>query len=93
MYANFLLGTLTITETAKLSLKRIPYDLIARHAINDHGTLTAREQRRNEIAMKTVGKMLSRYRVDPTDPGKGNVLVVTSATWDSTLVQLEGESA
>lgn len=91
MFANFLLGTLSITESAQLKLKRIPYDLICRHAINEHGQLTKRELRRNEINMMTIGEIMSRYRVDPTDNSLGNVVVVTHATWDETLVKLEGE--
>lgn len=48
MYANFLLGNLRVTEPAKIKLKRIPLDLIARHAVNDHGNITAREAKCNE---------------------------------------------
>jgi len=91
MRANFLLGTLAITEAARSTLKRIPYDLIARHAVNEHGLLTRRELRRNEIAMKTIGEITSRYLVDPTDASKGTVLVVTQSTWDETLVKMENE--
>lgn len=91
MQSNFLLGTLRITENARASLRRIPYDLIARHAVNEHGQVTRREDRRNQIAMKTIGEITSRFRVDPTDPTQGNVLIVTYATWDETLVKLETE--
>jgi len=91
MYSNFLLGTLRITDAAKMRLKRVPYDLIARHAVNDHGALTGREVRRNEKSMKTIGEIMSRYRVDPTDAAQGNVVVVTHATWGETLVKLEDE--
>ncbi|MDP2371974.1 hypothetical protein [Rhodoferax sp.] len=91
MYSNFLLGNLRITDGAKIRLKRIPYDLIARHAVNEHGDLTNREIRRNEIAMKTIGEIMSRYRVDPTDASLGNVIVVTHECWDETLVKLETE--
>lgn len=91
MYSNFLLGTLRITEGAKIRLKRIPYDLIARHAINEHGALTNRETRRNELNMKTIGEIMSRYRIDPTDASMGNIIIVTHATWDETLVKLENE--
>lgn len=91
MYSNFLLGTLRITEGARIRLKRIPYDLIARHAINEHGAITHREARRNEMNMKTIGEIMSRYRVDPTDAALGNVVIVTHATWDETLVKLENE--
>jgi hypothetical protein len=91
MQSNFLLGTLRITEGAKMVLKRIPYDLIARHAINEHGVITHREARRNELAMKVVGEITSRYRADPTDPGQGHVLIITHKSWDETLVKLETE--
>lgn len=91
MYSNFLLGNLRITEGARVKLKRIPYDLICRHAINEHGELSKREARRNELAMVTIGEIMSRYRVDPTDASLGNVVVVTHATWDETLVKLENE--
>lgn len=91
MYSNFLLGNLRITEGAQIKLKRIPYDLIARHAINEHGELTSRETRRNETAMKTIGEIMSRYRIDPTNDSLGNVVIITHATWDETLVKLENE--
>ena len=91
MHSNFLLGVLQITEDAKLKLKRIPYDLIARHAVNEHGKLTMREQHRNVIGMKTIGEITSRYAVDPTDESQGNVLVITCSAWNETIVKLENE--
>jgi hypothetical protein len=91
MYSNFLLGNLRITEGARIKLKRIPYDLIARHAINEHGLITKREASSNEKNMKTIGEIMSRYRADPTDASLGNVMVVTYATWDETIVKLENE--
>ena len=91
MHANFLLGTLRITEEAKRRLRRTPYDLLARHAVNEHGHLTKRETRRNQISMETIGEIVSRYRVDPTDTSQGNILVITYKTWDETLIKLESE--
>ena len=91
MYSNFLLGTLRITQAAKIHLKRIPYDLIARHAVSEHGNITKREARCNENSMHTIGEIVSRYRIDPTDASMGNVMVVTHATWDETCVKLESE--
>lgn len=91
MHANFLLGTLAISENARLKLKRIPYDLIARHAVNEHGKLSRREQHRNVIGMKTIGEITSRYAIDPTDEAQGNVLVVTQRAWNETVVKLENE--
>ncbi len=92
MYSNFLLGTLRVSRGAKVKLKRVPYDLIARHAVNEHGQLTAKENIANLAAMKTVGSIMSRYMIDPTDRAKGSVVIVTRAAWDETLVRLETES-
>ncbi len=89
MQTNFLLGTIQLTEPARMKLKRLPYDLVARHAINEHGLITARERKRNRLSMQTVGPIISRYRVDPNDPKAGYVLVETDATWSNTLISLE----
>jgi len=91
MYSNFLLGTLRVSRAAKVKLKRIPYDLIARHAVNEHGNISNDETIANLAAMKTVGAIMSRYPADPTDRAKGNVVVITRASWDETLVRLETE--
>jgi len=91
MYSNFLLGTLRVSRAAKVKLKRIPYDLIARHAVNEHGDISKQETINNLAAMKTVGEIMSRYHVDPTDKSSGNIIVVTRASWDETLVRLETE--
>ena len=92
MYSNFLLGTLRVSREAKSKLKRIPYDLIARHAVNEHGRLTKAETVVNIAAMKNIGRIMSRYDIDPTDRLKGTVVVITRAAWDETLVKLETES-
>jgi hypothetical protein len=91
MYSNFLLGTLKVTEAARLRLKRTPLDLVARHAVGDHGLVTQRELKKNQVAMKTVDQIISRYLIDPTDPTQGRVLVVTDELWESTTVKLESE--
>ena len=91
MQSNFLLGEISTTEKAYDALGRVPLDLVARHAINEHGMATARELKQNAIAMKTGGPIISRYAVDPTDPRKGKVVVITTKSWGSTHVQLESE--
>ena len=91
MYSNFLLGTLRVSRAAKVKLKRIPYDLIARHAVNEHGDLSRKETVSNLASMKTVGPLISRFAIDPTDKKQGNVMVITRASWDETLVRLETE--
>jgi len=91
MHSNFLLGTLKVTEAARLKLKRTPLDLVARHAVNDHGLATLKELRANQRALKVVDKIISRYLVDPTDSSQGRVLVITDETWETTTVRLENE--
>lgn len=89
MQTNFLLGTLIITPQARMLLKRQPFDLVARHAINEHGTITKAESARNERSMLTVGPIRSRYRADPTNPRSKYIVIDTNGTWDTTLVRVE----
>ncbi len=89
MQTNFLLGSLRLTEPARMVLKRQPFDLIARHAVNEHGNITSEEQRQNEIGMKTLGPIISRYKADPTNPRSKNVVIYTFSAWNETLVSLE----
>lgn len=89
MQTNFLLGTLMLTEPARMALKRQPYDLICRHAINEHGDITEQERAMNEDSMKTLGPIVSRYKADPTNPHSPNVVIFTKATWCETLIGVE----
>ena len=89
MQTNFLLGSLHLMPQAGLALKRLPYDLLARHAVNEHGTITARERKRNELSMKTIGPIISRYRADPTDRRSGYVVIETDASWSTTVIRME----
>ncbi len=91
VYSNFLLGDISTTEKAFAALGRVPLDLVARHAINEHGVATARELKQNAIAMKTGGPIISRYYIDPTNHRKGKVVVITTKSWGATQVQLETE--
>lgn len=89
MQTNFLLGTLQLTTKARMILKRLPYDLVARHAINEHGTITSRERKRNALSMLTIGSIVSRYRADPTNPKSPYVRIETSADWGETVISIE----
>ena len=89
MQSNFLLGTLRLTEPARMALKRQPFDLICRHAINEHGNISKDEQTMNTMSMKTLGPIVSRYKVDPTNPKSKNVVVLTKNTWQETLIAIE----
>ena len=89
METKFLLGRVQITQAARLALKRLPYDLVARHAVNEHGRISSSERKRNELSMLTIGPIRSRYRADPTNPKSPYVLVQTNDCWDTTLVSIE----
>ena len=89
MQTNFLLGVLKLTEPARMALKRQPYDLIARHAVNEHGNITKEEREANEKGMRTIGPIVSRYKSDPTNPKSPNILVYTRDRWDETIIALD----
>ncbi len=89
MQTNFLLGSIQLTDSARRALGRQPYDLLARHAINEHGKISSTELKKNVIGMKTLGPIMSRYTVDPTDPESKAVVVKTSTKWEKTIIYLE----
>lgn len=91
MRSNFLLGNIVVTDAARIKLKRTPLDLVARHAVNDHGVVTLRELKANQLALHTADAIVSRYAVDPTDPTQGFVEVITSESWSTTTVKLKDE--
>jgi hypothetical protein len=92
MYSNFLLGELKVSDATKTKLKRVPLDMVARHAINDHGVVTALERRRNQTAMRDAGQIISRYMVNPLDPQEGYVEIITDECWGATHVKLKEEA-
>lgn len=89
MISHFLLGQLKIDDAATKKLGRCPLDLIARHAINEHGKITPDELADNMRSLKDCGAIKSRYMVDPTNPAAGFVIVETSESWAETTVTLE----
>ncbi len=91
MRSNFLLGEIIITVAVRKLLGREPMDLIARHAIGETGNITLAEAEANLKGYKEADVIMSRYAADPTDPDKGNVLVITEPSWGKTTVKLETE--
>lgn len=89
MQTKFLLGEIRITKDVSIKLKRVPFDLICRHAINEHGNINKNEARNNALGMETLGAIISRYKSDPTDPHSPNVVIYTRETWDETVVYLD----
>jgi len=88
MQTRFLLGSLRITETARLALKRQPFDLLCRHAINEHGSITEKERKQNAESMMIVGPLISRYLIDPSNPRKGFVVITTNRDWSETVISV-----
>ena len=91
MRTNFLLGELNVHENVLRVLHRTPLDLLARHAVCDHGLVSERERKHNAQAVMDGGPIVSRYYIDPTNPNKGRIMIVTRKGWDSTTVQLEAD--
>lgn len=89
MQSNFLLGALHITPEARMVLKRQPFDLLARHALNEHGFVTKSEQKINERSMLTIGPIKSRYKADPTKFNSKMILIQTDSTWSHTHITVE----
>lgn len=92
MMSYFLLGDISIADTAKKALGRTPLDLLARHAIHDHGIVTPDEIRANVVNSLEGGEIVSRYRVDPTQPKSRTVVVKTHEGWGRTTIALEKKS-
>ncbi len=89
MRSNFLLGTVHLTEAARMALKRQPYDLLCRHAINEHGHITKAEEKANAESLKRLGPIVSRYLVDPMKPKGTKIKITTMADWQDTLIEID----
>jgi hypothetical protein len=90
--STFLLGEITVSELALKALGRTPFDLVARHAVREHGSISLRERVRNNASYNTCGQIMSRYRIDPTDAKTKHVLVITRVGGGETVVCLESEA-
>lgn len=88
MFAKFLLGRLSVRDDVRVALQRTPLDLIARHAVCDFGIASSRRVKQNLLALEEGSEIRSEYLIDPTDPTKGSVSVVTTAGWGETKVTL-----
>ena len=88
MHANFLLGTLIYEESVEAAIGRNPLDLIARHAVCDHGIVGRRQKVRNRVALGERGEIVSEYRLNPLHPEDGSIRITTSAGWGETVVSI-----
>ena len=86
MFAKFLLGRIRIEDKAKEILGRTPLDLIARHAVLDHGQVSKAQLQNNLNSLATGGEISSAFFVDPGNPKAGQITITTEAGWGGTLV-------
>lgn len=92
MKSRFELGPLRTSTQARKALGRIAYDLICRHALCDFGIATEQEQQYNMHAIGGgTGRVISRYRSDPTANESPPIVVVTETGGLHTTVYLESE--
>ena len=88
MHANFLLGTLIYEESVEAAIGRNPLDLIARHAVCDHGIVSRRQKVRNRVALDEHDEIVSEYHLNPLHPEDGSIRFTTSAGWGETVVSI-----
>lgn len=88
MFSTFLLGKITVNDSVREAMHRTPLDLIARHAIGEHGDISPRQEKQNKLSLRNGGEIRSEYLIDPTDASKGRVSVVTIEGWGETHVSL-----
>ncbi|MDH1380585.1 hypothetical protein N5J07_14235 [Comamonas aquatica] len=89
MFAKFLLGKIKIEDSVRHVTGREPLDLIARHAVCEHGIASPRRHKQNLLALAEAGEIQSEYLVNPLDPSAGTVLVTTTAGWGETCVTMK----
>lgn len=89
MYANFLLGKILVDDDVIKLLGRVPLDLVALHAVNEHGYITEAEAKLNAQAERNPVTITSRYKVNPQNRALGFVRVTTHDGWEQTTVTLE----
>lgn len=90
-FSYFPLGETLITEDAIAAIKRIPTDLILRHALLDFGRVSAAIAARNRRALKGGGQITSMFAIDPTDEHTKLLHVITTADRSKTYVCCEHE--
>ena len=88
---RFPVGQLTMTRGALVELTRAntnPLQLISRHVSGDWGELDAFDKQQNENALQHDLRLLSKYRLSPTNEP---VYVITEADRSYTTILLPEE--
>ena len=87
MISRFLLGRIIIEDSVVKVLSREPLDLVARHAVLEHGLVNRRRVVLNHKGvMHRDSDIVSEYWCDPEDPLQGRIRVTTAADGSETVV-------
>jgi hypothetical protein len=92
MTGKFRLGRLLATPGAMRALDgERTLALLARHASGDWGSVNAEDRAANNAAVVHGDRILSAYPIDPAQPDKGKVWIITERDRSVTTVLLPEE--
>lgn len=94
MFNRFLLGRIHVDDEVRRLLGRTPFDMVARHAVCDHGLVSQRRKKLNAIALSDSqggGDIQSEYIANIAHPEHGRIRIVTTEGWADTYVSLVKE--
>jgi hypothetical protein len=66
-------------------------ECLLRHVQGDWGVVCADDAAENELSLKQGFRLLSAYPIDPADPSKGNIWIITEADRSATTFLLPSE--
>jgi hypothetical protein len=94
-----------IPDTAKFPLGRIVStpgaldactseylrECLLRHIRGDWGVVSADDAAENDLSLRQGSRLLSAYPIDPANPNKGNLWIITEADRSATTFLLPSE--
>jgi hypothetical protein len=90
--AKFPLGRVVSTPGALQACGReYLSECLLRHVQGDWGIVCADDAAENELSLKQAFRLLSAYPIDPANPGKGNIWIITEADRSATTFLLPSE--
>jgi hypothetical protein len=66
-------------------------ECLLRHVQGGWGVVGADDAAENELSLKEGFRLLSAYPIDPADPSKGNIWIITEADRSATTFLLPNE--
>ena len=90
--AKFPLGQVVSTPGAlRACSPQYLNECLLRHVQGDWGVVGADDAAENELSLKQGFRLLSAYPIDPADPSKGNIWIITEADRSATTFLLPSE--